>query len=284
MRAISRAPPRTGAVLLRLDRGSPGLLPAAGRPVGTGPARRGPAGTRAARTRQRPAVAATGLAAAAGARSLPRRTHHLTVVRHRAMRSVAPRLRLTNLGQAVEQLQVVKDGRDLLSAHRRRDRRQALGELPGVHPGRPHRTAPRPGTGAPPGRPRRRRAPPSPSVGTGPNSGRAATGHRPARGGGRLPLRLPGRDLRGYRCEIGRTFVIGTSPADSRSSYTTSSFAAQQAGRRPSHRRRLPRRGPRRPPGTELGGVREENLPTLTGQRCGTRNRRGPAVGPRGHG
>ncbi|MFE0517169.1 hypothetical protein ACFW2E_46935, partial [Streptomyces sp. NPDC058964] len=61
--------------------------PADGRPDDSLPVRTlpGPGGDAA--------VAATGLAAAQGAESLATEDHHLTVVRHRAMRSVAPRLR-----------------------------------------------------------------------------------------------------------------------------------------------------------------------------------------------
>ena len=40
-----------------------------------------------------------------------------------------------------------------------------------------------------------------------------------------------GADYRGYRCEIGRTFVIGTAPADWQIELYDLVFAAQRAGR-----------------------------------------------------
>ncbi len=70
------------------------------------------------------------------------------------------------------------------------------------------------------------------SVGTGPNSGRR--GHRPTdrrvEEGDFLSVCL-GATYRGYRCEIGRTFVIGTSPADWQIELYDLVFAAQRAGR-----------------------------------------------------
>ena len=78
----------------------------------------------------------------------------------------------------------------------------------------------------PTGRPSR------PRSATGPNSGRA--GHRPTdrrvEEGDFLSVCL-GADYRGYRCEIGRTFVIGTSPADWQIELYDLVFAAQRAGR-----------------------------------------------------
>ena len=95
------------------------------------------------------------------------------------------------------------------------------------------------------------------SVGTGPNSGRR--GHRPTdrrvEEGDFLSVCL-GATYRGYRCEIGRTFVIGTSPADWQIELYDLVFAAQRAGREsPGTRRRLPGRGPRGPSGAGLRGV-----------------------------
>lgn len=143
------------------------------------------------------AVAAADLVTALGAESLGVEEHHLTVGRHRAIRSVAPRLRLADLGGAVEQLRVIKDEEEIaLSADRRGDRRPGAGRTARIDPCRPHRAPPRPGTGAPPRRPRRRRPglrhlrrrrpelrPPR------------SHPHRPPGRGGRLPLRLPRRDL-----------------------------------------------------------------------------------------
>ncbi|CAM5616467.1 Aminopeptidase P family protein OS=Streptomyces tendae OX=1932 GN=GUR47_32910 PE=4 SV=1 [Streptomyces tendae] len=77
----------------------------------------------------RPSTAA-GLAAEQGAESLAVEDHHLTVVRHRAMGTVAPRLRLTDLGGAVEQLRVVKDEEEISCLRIGAEiADQALGEL-----------------------------------------------------------------------------------------------------------------------------------------------------------
>ncbi|MER7174104.1 aminopeptidase P family protein [Streptomyces mesophilus] len=179
------------------------------------------------------AVAAADLAAAAGAESLAVEEHHLTVARHRALTSVAPRLRLADLGCAVEQLRLVKDDEEisyLRIASEITD--QALGELlESILVGRTERHlalelerrlvdhgADGPAFAT--------------SVGTGPNSGRG--GHRPTdrrvEEGDFLSVCL-GANYRGYRCEIGRTFVIGTSPADWQIELYDLVFAAQRAGR-----------------------------------------------------
>lgn len=67
---------------------------------------------------------------------------------------------------------------------------------------------------------------------TGPNAG--LCGHRPTdrrvEEGDLLSVRL-GAVYRGYRCEIGRTFVIGTAPADWQIELYDLVFAAQRAGR-----------------------------------------------------
>lgn len=77
-----------------------------------------------------PAVAAADLAAAQGAESMAVEEHHLTVARHRALRSVAPTLRLTDLGGAVEQLRVVKDEEEISCLRIGAEiADQALGEL-----------------------------------------------------------------------------------------------------------------------------------------------------------
>ncbi|MET8957724.1 aminopeptidase P family protein [Streptomyces sp. NPDC004393] len=180
-----------------------------------------------------PAVAGADLAAAQSAESLAVEEHHLTVARHRALTSVAPRLRLLDLGGAVEQLRLVKDegeisllriGAEIVD--------QALSELlESILVGRTERHLALElerrlidhGADGPAF---------STSVGTGPNSGRP--GHRPTdrrvEEGDFLSVCL-GATYRGYRCEIGRTFVIGTSPADWQIELYDLVFAAQRAGR-----------------------------------------------------
>lgn len=180
-----------------------------------------------------PAVAAAGLAAGQGAESLAVEEHHLTVARHRAIGSVAPRLRLVNLGGAVEQLRFIKDEEEISCLRIAAEiADQALGELlESILVGRTERHlalelerrlvdhgADGPAFAT--------------SVGTGPNSGRS--GHRPSdrrvEEGDFLSVCL-GAAYRGYRCEIGRTFVIGTSPADWQIELYDLVFAAQRAGR-----------------------------------------------------
>lgn len=180
-----------------------------------------------------PAVAAAGLAQAQGADSLAVEEHHLTVARHRALASVAPRLRLTDLGTAAEQLRVVKDEEEISCLRIGAEiADQALGELlESILVGRTERHLALElerrlidhGADGP--------AFPT-SVATGPNSGRR--GHRPTdrrvEEGDFLTVCL-GAAYRGYRCEIGRTFVIGTSPADWQIQLYDLVFAAQRAGR-----------------------------------------------------
>ncbi|MEV5314964.1 MULTISPECIES: aminopeptidase P family protein [unclassified Streptomyces] len=180
-----------------------------------------------------PAVAAADLATAQGAESLAVEEHHLTVSRHRAIGSVAPRLRLADLGGAVEQLRVVKDEEEISCLRIGAEiADQALGELlESILVGRTERHLALElerrlvdhGADGP--------AFPT-SVGTGPNSGRR--GHRPTdrrvEEGDFLSVCL-GATYRGYRCEIGRTFVIGTSPADWQIELYDLVFAAQRAGR-----------------------------------------------------
>lgn len=180
-----------------------------------------------------PAVAAADLAAGQGVDSLAVEEHHLTVARHRAITSVAPRLRLADLGGAVEQLRVVKDEEEISCLRIGAEiADQALGELlESILVGRTERHLALElerrlvdhGADGP--------AFPT-SVGTGPNSGRR--GHRPTdrrvEEGDFLSVCL-GATYRGYRCEIGRTFVIGTSPADWQIELYDLVFAAQRAGR-----------------------------------------------------
>ncbi len=180
-----------------------------------------------------PAVAAADLATAAGADTLAVEEQHMTVARHRALRSVARRLRLTDLGAAVEQLRVVKDEEEISCLRIAAEiADQALAELlESILVGRTERHlalelerrlvdhgADGPAFAT--------------SVATGPNAGRRA--HRPTdrrvEEGDFLSVCL-GAAYRGYRCEIGRTFVIGTTPADWQIELYDLVFAAQRAGR-----------------------------------------------------
>ncbi|MGW2189244.1 M24 family metallopeptidase [Streptomyces sp. NPDC001719] len=180
-----------------------------------------------------PAVAGAERAAAAGARSLAVEEHHLTVARHRALRSVAPRLRLDDLGTAVEQQRVVKDNEEISALRIAAEiADQALGELlESILVGRTERHLALElerrlvdhGASGPAF---------TTSVGAGPNSGLA--GHVPTdrrvEEGDFLCVCL-GADYRGYRSEVARTFVIGTSPADWQIELYEQVFAAQRAGR-----------------------------------------------------
>ncbi|MET9513914.1 aminopeptidase P family protein [Streptomyces sp. NPDC002994] len=178
-------------------------------------------------------VAAARTAAAAGADSLAVEEHHLTVARHRALASVAPRLRLGDLAGAVEQLRIVKDEEEIASLRIAAEiTDQALGEmLESILVGRTERHLAlelerrlvdhgADGTAFPT------------SVATGPHAGLGR--HRPSdrrvEEGDFLSVCL-GANYRGYRCEIGRTFVIGTTPADWQVELYDVVFAAQRAGR-----------------------------------------------------
>jgi Xaa-Pro aminopeptidase len=256
--------------------GPPDERPTEGRPDEALPLRAlsGPGGD--------PAVAATGLAAAQGAESLATEDHHLTVARQRAMRSVAPRLRLTDLGQAVEQLRVVKDEEEISCLRIGAEiADQALGELlESILVGRTERHLALElerrlvdhGADGP--------AFPT-SVGTGPNSGRR--GHRPTdrrvEEGDFLSVCL-GATYRGYRCEIGRTFVIGTSPADWQIELYDLVFSAQRAGREalvPGAACRDVDRAARQ--ALDSAGY-AENLPALTGHGVGLEIDEDPQLGP----
>ncbi|MFI6684403.1 M24 family metallopeptidase [Streptomyces sp. NPDC050485] len=180
-----------------------------------------------------PAVAAADLAQTSGADSLAVEEHHLSVARHRALGSVAPRLLLSDLGSAVEQRRLVKDEEEIACLRIAAEiTDQALGELlESILVGRTERHLALElerrlvdhGADGPAF---------MTSVGTGPNSGRG--GHRPAdrrvEEGDFLSVCL-GASYRGYRCEIGRTFVIGTTPADWQIELYDAVFAAQRAGR-----------------------------------------------------
>ncbi|MEO3755680.1 M24 family metallopeptidase [Streptomyces sp. B6B3] len=180
-----------------------------------------------------PAVAAAGLAAEAGAESVAVEEHHLTVARHRALTATVPGPRYTDLGFAVERQRLVKDEDEIAAlrvAAEITDR--ALGELlESILVGRTERHLALElerrlidhGADGPAFRT---------SVATGSHSGLA--GHRPTdrrvEEGDFLTVCLGAR-FRGYRCQIGRTFVIGTSPADWQIELYEVVFAAQRAAR-----------------------------------------------------
>ncbi|WP_406155953.1 aminopeptidase P family protein [Streptomyces canus] len=229
-----------------------------------------------------PAVAAADLAAGQQADTLAVEEHHLTVGRHRAIRSVVPRLLLADLAGAVEQLRVIKDEEEISCLRIGAEiADQALGELlESILVGRTERHlalelerrlvdhgADGPAFAT--------------SVGTGPNAGRP--GHRPTdrrvEEGDFLSVCL-GASYRGYRCEIGRTFVIGTSPADWQIELYDLVFAAQRAGREsltPGAAYRDVDRAARQV--LESGG-HHEGLPTLTGHGVGLEIDEDPQLAP----
>ncbi|MFJ2605197.1 M24 family metallopeptidase [Streptomyces sp. NPDC087425] len=229
-----------------------------------------------------PAVAAADLALAQHADSMAVEEHHFTVARHRALRSVAPALRLTDLACAVEQLRVVKDEEEISCLRIGAEiADQALGELlESILVGRTERHlalelerrlvdhgADGPAFAT--------------SVATGPNSGRRA--HRPTdrrvEEGDFLSVCL-GATYRGYRCEIGRTFVIGTTPADWQIELYDLVFAAQRAGRQslaPGAAYREVDRAARQV--LDSAGYRE-GLPTLMGHGVGLEIDEDPQLAP----
>jgi Xaa-Pro aminopeptidase len=228
------------------------------------------------------AVTAAGLAAEQGAESLAVEEHHLTVTRHRAVASVDPGLHLTDLGGTVEQLRVVKDEEEISCLRIGAEiADQALGELlESILVGRTERHLALElerrlvdhGADGP--------AFPT-SVGTGPNSGRR--GHRPTdrrvEEGDFLSVCL-GATYRGYRCEIGRTFVIGTSPADWQIELYDLVFSAQRAGREalaPGAACRDVDRAARQ--ALDSAGY-AENLPALTGHGVGLEIDEDPQLAP----
>ncbi|MGP4110963.1 aminopeptidase P family protein [Streptomyces sp. 4N509B] len=180
-----------------------------------------------------PALAAVGLAAKAGAETVAVEEHHLTVARHRALTAAVPGIRLTDLEYAVERQRLVKDEDEIAAlrvAAEITDR--ALGELlESILVGRTERHLALElerrlidhGADGP--------AFPT-SVATGVHSGLAD--HRPTdrrvEEGDFLSVRLGAR-FRGYRCQIGRTFVIGTSPEDWQIELYELVFTAQRAAR-----------------------------------------------------
>jgi Xaa-Pro aminopeptidase len=180
-----------------------------------------------------PVVAAADLAPGLGADALAVEEHHLTVARHRAIADAVPRLTLTGIGRAVEQLRLVKDEEEISSLRIAAEIcDQALGELlESILVGRTERHL---------ALELERRlidhgaegAAFATRIATGPNAG--AAGHRPGdrrvEEGDFLTVCLGAR-YRGYRCEIGRTFVIGSEPADWQIELYDVVFAAQRAGR-----------------------------------------------------
>ncbi|MFC0598757.1 aminopeptidase P family protein [Streptomyces palmae] len=179
------------------------------------------------------AVSAAGLAAAAGVETLAVEEHHLSVARHRALAARAGGLRLLDLARAVEQQRLIKDEEEISCLRIAAEiADQALGELlESILVGRTERHL---------ALELERRlidhgadGPAFPTmVGAGPNAGRF--GHTPTdrrvEEGDFLCICL-GAGYRGYRCEVGRTFVIGTSPADWQIELYELVFAAQRAGR-----------------------------------------------------
>jgi Xaa-Pro aminopeptidase len=180
-----------------------------------------------------PVVAGADLAEKAGSDTLAVEEHHLTVTRHRALAQVVPRMRLTDLACAVEAQRLVKDDEEISSLRIAAEiTDQALGELlESILVGRTERHLALElerrlvdhGADGP--------AFPT-SVAAGLNSGRP--GHLPTdrrvEEGDFQSVSL-GANYRGYRCEIGRTFVIGTTPADWQIELYDLVFAAQRAGR-----------------------------------------------------
>lgn len=159
--------------------------------------------------------------------------HHLTVARHRAVVRAAAGARLVDLASAVEQQRLVKDEEEIAALRVAAEiTDQALGELlESILVGRTERhlalelerrLIDHGGQGP---------ALPT-SVATGPHAGIPT--HMPTdrrvEEGDFLSVRLGAR-YRGYRCQIGRTFVIGTAPADWQIELYDLVFAAQRAGR-----------------------------------------------------
>jgi Xaa-Pro aminopeptidase len=206
-------------------------------PVPSGPGAAGPEGSLHVRTScaedEDSAVAAALLAARAGADSLAVEEHDLTVTRHRALGAAAPGLGLAPLTCTVEQQRLVKDEEEIAALRIAAEiTDHALGELlESILVGRTERHLALElerrlidhGAEGP--------ALPT-SVATGGHAGLA--GHLPTdrrvEEGDFLSVRLGAR-YRGYRCQIARTFVIGTAPAGWQIELYELVFAAQRAGR-----------------------------------------------------
>ncbi|EST39542.1 hypothetical protein N566_01305 [Streptomycetaceae bacterium MP113-05] len=179
------------------------------------------------------AMTAAALAARGGADSLAVEEHDLTVARHRALSAAVPGLTLTALTCTVEQQRLVKGEEEIAALRIAAEiTDQALGELlESILVGRTERHlalelerrlidhgAEGPAFAT--------------SVAAGAHSGLA--GHLPTdrrvEEGDFLSVRLGAR-YRGYRCQIARTFVIGTAPAAWQIDLYELVFAAQRAGR-----------------------------------------------------
>ncbi|MEW2351978.1 M24 family metallopeptidase, partial [Streptomyces sp. NPDC006684] len=227
-------------------------------------------------------VAAALRGAADGAEILAVEEHHLTVARHRTLADTAPRLRLGDLGRGVEQLRLVKDEEEIGALRIAAEiADQALGELlESILVGRTERHL---------ALELERRlvdhgadgAAFATSVATGPHAGLA--GHRPTdrrvEEGDFLSVCL-GATYRGYRSEIGRTFVIGTAPEEWQIELYDAVFAAQRAGREallPGAACRDVDRAVRQALESAGHGA---DLPALTGHGVGLENDEDPQLAP----
>ncbi|MBU7599985.1 aminopeptidase P family protein [Streptomyces sp. P38-E01] len=180
-----------------------------------------------------PLLAAARSAVSIGTELLVVEESHLTVRRHRALLVAAPELRLGDLSGAVEHQRLVKDDDEIACLRIAAEiTDQALGELlESILVGRTERhlalelerrLIDHGGDGP---------AFPT-SVATGPNAGvptHVPTDRR-VEEGDFLSVRMGAR-YRGYRCQIGRTFVIGTAPEEWQIELYELVFAAQRAGR-----------------------------------------------------
>ncbi|MEV7020946.1 aminopeptidase P family protein [Kitasatospora sp. NPDC093558] len=234
-----------------------------------------------------PAGADTALAAAAEAsrlrvRAMAVEEHDLTVLRHRAVASLAEGVRLAELGQVVERLRVIKDEHeiaDLRIAAEIAD--QALGELlESILVGRTERHLAMElerrmiDHGAD-------RAAFPVSVGTGSHSGQPA--HQPTdrrvEEGDFLTVVL-GAQYRGYGVSTARTFVIGAAPAPWQVELHRLVFRAQRAAREalgPGVEQCVPDRAARQI--LDAAGYPEAS-PHPVGHGIGLEMREAPRLGP----
>ncbi|KJS57159.1 Xaa-Pro peptidase family protein [Streptomyces rubellomurinus] len=228
------------------------------------------------------ALAAAAAAVRLGVAGLAVEEHDLTVSRHRAVAALAEGARLTDLGQVVERLRVVKDEHeiaDLRIAAEIAD--QALGELlESILVGRTERHLAMElerrmiDHGAD-------RAAFPVSVGTGTHSGQPA--HQPTdrrvEEGDFLTVVL-GAQYRGYGVSTARTFVIGAAPAPWQVELHRLVFRAQRAGREalePGVELSVPDRAARQV--LEAAGHTEPS-PRPIGHGIGLEIREAPRLGP----